>query len=224
MRAGIVVSVTPEDRRRLEAIVGNRNSPQKHAARAQALIATADGCGTNEVMRRSGRSKPAVWRWQERFIHGRRGRWAPARQDPQARQGAAARPDRRPGGEADLGRSAGRDDALDHARHGQALWRRRGQRPAHLEGPWPDAAPDAHLQAVEGRQVRREVHRRSRPLRRSAGARGRALDGREEPDPGARPPPTWAAPQEGAGGDHDPTTSATAQPPCSPRSMCSMDR
>ena len=32
------------------------------------LLATADGCGTNEVMRRSGLSKPAVWRWQERFM------------------------------------------------------------------------------------------------------------------------------------------------------------
>jgi hypothetical protein len=58
-------SVTPEDCRRLDAIVGNRNSPQKHIARAQALIATAEGCGTNEIMRRSGLSKPAVWRWQE---------------------------------------------------------------------------------------------------------------------------------------------------------------
>jgi len=68
MRAGIEVSVTPGDRRRLETIVGNRNSLQKHVARAQALIATAEGLGTNEVMRRSGLSKPAVWRWQERFM------------------------------------------------------------------------------------------------------------------------------------------------------------
>jgi hypothetical protein len=30
MRAGSVVNVTPEDRRRLEAIVGDRNVPQKH--------------------------------------------------------------------------------------------------------------------------------------------------------------------------------------------------
>jgi transposase len=32
------------------------------------IIATADGCGTNEIMRRSGLSKPVVWRWQERFM------------------------------------------------------------------------------------------------------------------------------------------------------------
>jgi transposase len=32
------------------------------------ILATADGCGTTEIMRRSGRSKPVVWRWQERFM------------------------------------------------------------------------------------------------------------------------------------------------------------
>lgn len=62
MRAVTEVFITPGDRHRLEAIVGNRNSPQKHAARAQAPIATALGLGTNEIMGRSGLSKPAVWR------------------------------------------------------------------------------------------------------------------------------------------------------------------
>jgi transposase len=69
MRAGIVVSVTPEDRSRLEAVVRDRNAKQKHVARAKVVLATADGCGTMEVMRRSGLSKPVVWRWQERFMH-----------------------------------------------------------------------------------------------------------------------------------------------------------
>jgi len=68
MRAGIVVTVTPQDRSRLESIVADRNTRQKHAARAHVIIATADGCGTNEIMRRSGLSKPVVWRWQERFM------------------------------------------------------------------------------------------------------------------------------------------------------------
>ena len=68
MRAGIVVSVTPQDRIRLEAIVADRNTRQKHAARARVIVATADGCGTTEIMRRSGLSKPVVWRWQERFM------------------------------------------------------------------------------------------------------------------------------------------------------------
>ena len=67
MRAGITVNVTPEHRRRLEAIV-DRSAPQKHVWRANIILATADGCGTFEIMRRSGRSKPVVWRWQERFM------------------------------------------------------------------------------------------------------------------------------------------------------------
>ena len=69
MRAGIEITVTPEDRRRLEAIARDRNAKLKHGARAEVILATADGCGTMEVMRRSGLSKPAVWRWQERFMH-----------------------------------------------------------------------------------------------------------------------------------------------------------
>ena len=68
MRAGIVVNVTPGDRRRLEAIVGDRNAPQKHVWRAKIILATADGCGTAEIMRRSGKAKPVVWRWQARFM------------------------------------------------------------------------------------------------------------------------------------------------------------
>ena len=68
MRAGIVVNVTPADRLRLEAIVADRSAPQKHVWRAKVIVATADGCGTAEIMRRSGKSKPVVWTWQARFM------------------------------------------------------------------------------------------------------------------------------------------------------------
>ena len=68
MRAGIVVKVTRNDRRRLEAIVADRSAPQKHVWRANIILATADGCGTTEIMRRSGKSKPVVWAWQARFM------------------------------------------------------------------------------------------------------------------------------------------------------------
>jgi hypothetical protein len=37
MRAGIEVNVTPEDRRRLEAIVADRSAPQKYVWRAKPL-------------------------------------------------------------------------------------------------------------------------------------------------------------------------------------------
>jgi transposase len=68
MRAGIVVNVTRADRHRLEAIISDRSAPQKHVWRANIILATADGCGTAEIMRRSGKSKPVVWRWQARFM------------------------------------------------------------------------------------------------------------------------------------------------------------
>jgi hypothetical protein len=69
MRAGIVVIVTPEDRRRLEAVVRDRNRPQKHVWRARIILLTADGLGTNGIVRATGKDKTVVWRWQERFMH-----------------------------------------------------------------------------------------------------------------------------------------------------------
>jgi hypothetical protein len=68
MRAGIFVNVTRADRHRLGAIVSDRSAPQKHVWRANIILATAEGCGTAEIMRRSGKSKPVVWRWQARFM------------------------------------------------------------------------------------------------------------------------------------------------------------
>jgi hypothetical protein len=68
MRAEIVVNVTRADRRRLEAIVADRCAPQKHVWRAQIILATVDGCGTAEIIRRSGKAMPVVWTWQARFM------------------------------------------------------------------------------------------------------------------------------------------------------------
>ncbi len=68
MRQGIVVDVSAADRARLEAVVANRNSPQKHVWRAKIILLTAEGLGTNAIMRGSGQSKSVVWRWQERFM------------------------------------------------------------------------------------------------------------------------------------------------------------
>jgi transposase len=68
MREGIAVEVSAADRARLKAIVADRNSPQKHVWRAAVTLATAAGCGTAEIMRRAGVSKPCVWRWQARSM------------------------------------------------------------------------------------------------------------------------------------------------------------
>jgi transposase len=68
MRTGIKVEVSSTDRRQLDAIVADRNSPQKHVWRARIVLLTADGCGTAAIRRHTGTSKTAVWRWQERFM------------------------------------------------------------------------------------------------------------------------------------------------------------
>lgn len=68
MRTGVTVHLSPTDRKRLQAIVDDRNSPQKHVWRARIVLATADGLGTATIMRTAGVSKTAVWRWQARFM------------------------------------------------------------------------------------------------------------------------------------------------------------
>jgi hypothetical protein len=68
MRKGISIEVSTADRARLEAVVADRNRAQKHAWRARIILATAEGLGTNAIMRRAAVSKPCVWRWQERFM------------------------------------------------------------------------------------------------------------------------------------------------------------
>jgi hypothetical protein len=68
MRKNVVVDASAADRARLEAIVADRNSPQQHVWRARIVLMTADNLGTVGIMRRSGKSKTCVWRWQERFM------------------------------------------------------------------------------------------------------------------------------------------------------------
>src|SRR4028119_2287339 len=68
MRTGISITLAPADQRRLKAVVGNRNTAQKHVWRAAIVLLSAEGVGTSEIMRRTGTSKTCVWRWQERFM------------------------------------------------------------------------------------------------------------------------------------------------------------
>ena len=60
MRKGIIVDVSAADRVRLEAVVADGNSPQKHVWRARIVLLTASGAGTAEIMCRTGKSKTVV--------------------------------------------------------------------------------------------------------------------------------------------------------------------
>src|SRR5712672_1100769 len=68
MRTGISITLKPSERRRLKVILKDRNAPQKHVWRAEVVLLSAEGLGTNEIMRRTRKSKTCVWRWQERFM------------------------------------------------------------------------------------------------------------------------------------------------------------
>lgn len=68
MRTGVSITVSASDRRRLQELVRDRNAAQKHAWRAEIVLLSADGLGTSEILRRTGKSKTCVWRWQERFM------------------------------------------------------------------------------------------------------------------------------------------------------------
>src|SRR5271169_6046026 len=67
MRTGISFSITAADLDRLRNLVKDRNAPQKHVWRAQIVLLSSAGAGTNAIMRETGKSKTCVWRWQERF-------------------------------------------------------------------------------------------------------------------------------------------------------------
>jgi transposase len=68
MRGNLGLFVSAADREGLAAIVADRNRPQKHVWRARVVLLTAGRVGTAEIMRRTGLSKPSVWRWQERYV------------------------------------------------------------------------------------------------------------------------------------------------------------
>jgi hypothetical protein len=57
MRIGITIKITRPDRHRLEAITRDRNTAQKHVWRANIVLLSTDGVGTNEIMRQTGTSK-----------------------------------------------------------------------------------------------------------------------------------------------------------------------
>ena len=112
MRTNISFTVTPVDMDRLRAVVKDRNARQKHVWRAQIVLLSGEGVGTNAIMRETGKSKTCVWRWQERFaaegVDGLlRDKTRPcAHRETRSRHRGARR-------RADHGGGAGRSDALD---------------------------------------------------------------------------------------------------------------
>jgi transposase len=67
MAQTVCILLGAEDRTRLSAIIGDRNRPQKHVQRAKIIFVSDERLPALEVSRWAGVSRPAVWRWQQRF-------------------------------------------------------------------------------------------------------------------------------------------------------------
>ena len=67
MAQDVCVLVNADDRARLAAIAGSGNRPYRHVVRSRIILQSAERLPVQEVARRAGVSRPAVWRWQRRF-------------------------------------------------------------------------------------------------------------------------------------------------------------
>ena len=171
MRGNLGLFVCSADRARLAAIVADRNRAQKHVWRARVVLLSADRLGTAEIMRRTGLSKPSVWRWQERYIEAGvdgllRDKTRPSRIPPLDRD-KVAEVIRRTLEEPPPGEATHWTVRAMARASGVSL----GQGASDLACDRPGAASAAALQAVHRSGVRGQGRGRGRPLCRSAQAR-----------------------------------------------------
>ena len=62
------IQFAPGDGDRLEALIANGNTLQKHVRRARIVLLAGDGIGTDEVQRRLRVNKPTIRRWRTRYV------------------------------------------------------------------------------------------------------------------------------------------------------------
>lgn len=67
MAQTVSILLGDEDRKRLEVIALDRSRPLKHIQRAKIILHSSDRLSVLEIARRSDVSRPAVWRWQQRY-------------------------------------------------------------------------------------------------------------------------------------------------------------
>src|ERR1700736_4757471 len=67
MAQTVCVIVGADDRARLAAIISDRSRRLKHIQRARIVLLSAEQLPVLEIARQIGISRPAVWRWQQRY-------------------------------------------------------------------------------------------------------------------------------------------------------------
>ena len=92
MALTVKVEVPPRDREVLASWVRSPSIRAGLARRARIVLLAADGIGTNEIVRRTGASKPTVILWKRRYAAGVSAGWAtgPSRACTHCRPGKAS--------------------------------------------------------------------------------------------------------------------------------------
>src|SRR5499433_1323264 len=212
MRKVISITVTAEDRVRLDTIIRNRNSLQKHVWRARIIVLTADGEGTTAITRAVGKGKAVVWRWQDRFMH----------EGIEGLTRDKTRPSRIPPLPAEtVDRVVALTNQTPPHWSAPAMAKTVGISPssAHLGGPRAAAPSGALGKALQRPRIPRQAQGCRWPLCRSTGPCRGPQHRREKPNPGARPHPARAANEEGPLRHDDPQLQAQRHhhPVCRPR-------
>ena len=68
MRSGISITLSDSERQRLDAIVADRNAPQKHVWRARIVLLSSDGFGPNAIISATSKVKTCVWRCRNALL------------------------------------------------------------------------------------------------------------------------------------------------------------
>ena len=142
------MSPSQADLDRLRAVVKDRNPSRKCVWQAQVVLLSAEGVGTNAIMRETGKAKTCVWRWRERFAaEGMEGllrdKTRPARVSKLAPSFAERVV------ELTFASPPGETTHWTSALMAMAGWLQRLFYPVRLARAWAPAAPRAVIQAFE---------------------------------------------------------------------------
>ena len=184
-RPTVAIVLSEEERETLERWARRPSTAQALALRSRIVLAAAARQANTEIAAALGCHPVTAGKWRRRFAQRRLdglGDEPASRRAPHDQRRAGGSGDRQDAGTA----TAPRDplvDPLDGRRAGHVADRDLQD----LARLWPQAAPRRAVQAVARPAVHRQGARRGRPLSQPTRRGGRAVRGREDPDPGARP-------------------------------------
>ena len=178
MNRAPALPLTPEHRATLERWLRAGTTAQRVVLRSRIVLLAADGLPSKYIAQRLGTSQETVRVWRRRGAR---------RVDPRCPGPRAQTPDYRSSRAASRRRHAAHRAASGHPLESADDGRRARAEPgldsSHLARSWTAAAPRPDVQIVDRPAVRREAHRRRRPVCRPARQGPGLLCRRKEPNP-----------------------------------------